>query len=60
MDEAPGLRKRTADISTHLKFLLESQDPNTVFWIATRTLIGLGEEGIAVGTSSVYAASLRG
>ena len=33
VDEAPGLRKRTADIATHLKFLLESKDPNTVFWI---------------------------
>jgi ATP-dependent DNA helicase DinG len=41
VDEAPGLRKRTADISTHLKFLLESQDPNTVFWIERRAAAGV-------------------
>src|SRR6185437_1529486 len=28
VEEAPGLRKRTCDIATHLKFLLESQDRN--------------------------------
>jgi len=47
-DESPGVYGYSAHTA------------NTVFWIATRTLIGLGEEGIAVGTSSVYAASLRG
>ncbi len=41
VDEAPGLRKRTADISTHLKFLLESHDPNTVFWIERRAAGGV-------------------
>jgi len=41
VDEAPGLRKRTADIATHLKFLLESQDPNTVFWIDRRAAGGV-------------------
>jgi ATP-dependent DNA helicase DinG len=41
IEEAPGLRKRTADISTHLKFLLESQDPNTVFWIERRAAAGV-------------------
>jgi ATP-dependent DNA helicase DinG len=41
VEEAPGLRKRTADISTHLKFLLESQDPNTVFWIERRAAAGV-------------------
>ena len=41
VDEAPGLRKRTADIATHLKFLLESQDPNTVFWIERRAAHGV-------------------
>jgi ATP-dependent DNA helicase DinG len=41
VDEAPGLRKRTADIATHLKFLLESQDPNTVFWIERRAAAGV-------------------
>jgi ATP-dependent DNA helicase DinG len=41
VDEAPGLRKRAADIATHLKFLLESQDPNTVFWIERRASGGV-------------------
>ena len=36
VDEASGLRKRAADIRNHLKFLLESEDPNTVFWIERR------------------------
>jgi len=36
VEEATGLRKRTTDIRTHLKFLLESDDPNTVFWIDRR------------------------
>jgi ATP-dependent DNA helicase DinG len=41
VEEAPGLRKRTADIATHLKFLLESHDPNTVFWIERRAAAGV-------------------
>ena len=41
VEEAPGLRKRTADIATHLKFLLESEDPNTVFWIERRAAGGV-------------------
>jgi ATP-dependent DNA helicase DinG len=41
VDEAAGLRKRAADIRNHLKFLLESTDPNTVFWIERRATAGL-------------------
>jgi ATP-dependent DNA helicase DinG len=41
VDEAAGLRKRTADIRNHMKFLLESTDPNTVFWIERRATSGL-------------------
>ncbi len=41
VEEAAGLRKRTADIAIHLKFLLESQDPNTVFWIERRATHGI-------------------
>jgi ATP-dependent DNA helicase DinG len=36
VEEAAGLRKRSSDIRQHLKFLLESTDPNTVFWIERR------------------------
>ena len=40
VDETKGLIKRTADIRQHLKFLLESDDPNTVFWIERRATGG--------------------
>jgi len=41
VEEAAGLRKRAADIRHHMKFLLESTDPNTVFWIERRATAGL-------------------
>ncbi len=41
VEEASGLRKRAADIRNHMKFLLESIDPNTVFWIERRATTGL-------------------
>lgn len=41
VDEAPGLRKRAADIRNHMKFLLEADDKNTVFWIERRAMGGL-------------------
>jgi len=41
VEEAPGLRKRAADIQAHLNFLLESTDPNTVFWIERRAAGGV-------------------
>lgn len=36
VDEASGLRKRAQDIRQHLRFLLESEDRNQVFWIERR------------------------
>jgi ATP-dependent DNA helicase DinG len=41
VEEAAGLRKRATDIRQHLKFLLESTDPNIVFWIDRRPVSGL-------------------
>lgn len=41
VEEAAGLRKRAADIRNHLKFLLESDDSNTVFWIERRATGGV-------------------
>ena len=41
VEESTGLRKRTADIKNHLKFLLESTDPHTVFWIERRATAGV-------------------
>jgi ATP-dependent DNA helicase DinG len=36
IEEAPPLRKRTEDIREQLKFLLEADDGNTVFWLERR------------------------
>jgi ATP-dependent DNA helicase DinG len=41
VEETKGLLKRTSDIRSHLKFLLESDDPNTVFWIERRATMGV-------------------
>jgi ATP-dependent DNA helicase DinG len=41
VEESTGLARRAADIRTHLKFLLESTDPNTVFWIERRPAAGV-------------------
>ncbi len=41
VEEAAGLRTRAANIRNHLKFLLESTDSNTVFWIERRVTGGL-------------------
>jgi ATP-dependent DNA helicase DinG len=41
VDESKGLLKRAADIRFHLKFLLESDDPNVVFWIERRAIGGV-------------------
>jgi hypothetical protein len=45
-DESPGVYGYSAHTA------------NTVFWIATRMLVGVGEGSVAVGTSSIYAAPL--
>jgi ATP-dependent DNA helicase DinG len=36
VEESLGLKKRVADVREHLRFLLESENPNTVFWIERR------------------------
>ncbi len=41
VEESKGLLKRAADIRTHLKFLLESDEPNVVFWIERRAISGV-------------------
>jgi ATP-dependent DNA helicase DinG len=58
VEEAAGLRKRAADIRNHLKFLLESTDPNTVFWIERRATSGLRNAARGnPGSSSTTAAA---
>ncbi|HUY80424.1 MAG TPA: ATP-dependent DNA helicase [Acidobacteriaceae bacterium] len=37
VEEAAPLRKRTADIREQLKFLMEAEDKNTVFWLERRS-----------------------
>jgi ATP-dependent DNA helicase DinG len=41
VDEVKGLTTRTADVRAHLKFLLESEDPNIVHWIERRASGGV-------------------
>jgi ATP-dependent DNA helicase DinG len=45
VEESTGLRNRAADIRHHLKFLLESDDPNNVFWIERRAVGGVRNLG---------------
>jgi ATP-dependent DNA helicase DinG len=52
VDEATGLRKRAADIRHHMKFLLESTDPNTVFWIERRATSNLRNAARAMRPTS--------
>ena len=65
VDEAPGLRKRAADIRNHLKFLLESEDKNTVFWIERRATGGLraaargGRQGEAAPAHGSFSTHLQ-
>jgi ATP-dependent DNA helicase DinG len=54
VEEASGLRKRAADIRNHLKFLLESEDPNTVFWIERRATSGLRNAARAARDTQVH------
>ena len=61
VDETKGLIKRTNDIRTHLKFLLESDDPNTVFWIERRASAGAGLRNLARGATAqpIYTTQLQ-
>jgi ATP-dependent DNA helicase DinG len=52
VEETKGLLKRTADIQTHLKFLLEVEDPNTVFWIERRATAGIRRLAAGVSPSA--------
>jgi len=40
VEEVTGLKKRVGDIREHLRFLLEAEDRNTVFWIERRSAGG--------------------
>jgi ATP-dependent DNA helicase DinG len=49
VEEALGLKKRVADIREHLRFLLEAESTNTVFWIERR-----GGSSLRQGTRNTY------
>ena len=53
VEEASGLRKRATDIRQHMKFLLESEDRNTVFWIERRATSNLRNAARSQPRSSV-------
>ncbi|WP_233581326.1 ATP-dependent DNA helicase [Acidipila sp. EB88] len=36
VEEAPGLKRRTNELHDRLKFLMEAEDKNTVFWLERR------------------------
>ena len=60
VDEAAGLRRRTADLATSAKFLLESTDPNTVFWIERRATGGVrGFSRTQAGTPAAFQTFLQ-
>ena len=54
VEETKGLIKRTNDIRQHLKFLLESDDPNTVFWIERRAVAGVRNLGRGAGQQTFH------
>lgn len=41
IDESAGLKKRTSEMRAQLKFLMEADDQNTVFWLERRATGGL-------------------
>ena len=45
VEEANGLKKRTADLAAQLTFLLESTDRGYVFWIERRSSTGMRQPG---------------
>jgi ATP-dependent DNA helicase DinG len=59
VEEASGLRKRAADIRNHMKFLLESTDPNTVFWIERRATGGLRNAAKATTAPQAFSTHLQ-
>src|ERR1700734_3750116 len=48
VEEALGLKKRVADIREHLRFLMEAESVNTVFWIEARGGSSIPEHAILI------------
>jgi len=59
VEEASGLRKRATDIRNHMKFLLESDDPNNVFWIERRATMNLRNAARGATTPQAFTTHLQ-
>jgi ATP-dependent DNA helicase DinG len=59
VEEASGLRKRATDIRAHMKFLLESEDPNNVFWIERRATMNLRNAARGATAPHAYTTHLQ-
>ena len=60
VEEAAGLRRRTVDLRISAKFLMETDDPNTVFWIERRATGGVkGFSRTQAGTPAAYQTFLQ-
>jgi len=57
VDETKGLATRTRTLAQSLRFLLESDDPNTVFWIERRATQGV--RNLARGGQPIYMTQLQ-
>ncbi len=57
VEETKGLVKRTTDIQQSLKFLMESDDANTVFWIERRATGGV--RNLVRGAQPHYSTQLQ-
>jgi ATP-dependent DNA helicase DinG len=54
VEEASGLKKRTADLASQLTFLLESTDRGFVFWIERRNSTGMRQVGRSQAASNTW------
>lgn len=59
VEEAPGLRRRIGDVHTNLKFLMEANDPNTVFWIERRATGGVRAAARGTGAPPAFNTHLQ-
>ncbi|GAA3750669.1 ATP-dependent DNA helicase [Terriglobus aquaticus] len=60
VEEAAGLRRRAMDLRLSTRFLMESDDPNTVFWIERRAGGGVKNASrTSLGTAPSYHTHLQ-
>ena len=60
VEESAGLRRRAMDLRLSTRFLMESDDPNTVFWIERRSGGGVKNASrVSLGTAPSYHTHLQ-